>query len=178
MDIDTEYFSHFCSMADMDVDDHEQFAEIIAEAKLRLQIRVHLVTLILKEEKRRKEANKPFIITNLSHWRSARFIRVTQILGEALQDPKNKKIFIEKFKQFGNKLTYYDFQDLANSLGAQCVADWMFEDFLSDLDNMGLALIELNDVGAWLKQYGYDIGIATVDIDDSDVLEKRLAIGP
>lgn len=85
-------------MADMDVDDHEQFAEIIAEAKLRLQIRVHLVTLILLEEKRRKEVNRPFIITNLSHWRSARFIRVTQILGEALKDPKNKKIFIEKFK--------------------------------------------------------------------------------
>ena len=41
----------------------------------------------------------------------------------------------------------------------------MFEDFLSDLDSMGLAFVELSDIASWLKQYGYDLGIKVNDID-------------
>lgn len=54
----------------------------------------------------------------------------------------------------------------------------MFEDFLSDLDGMGLAFIELSDVAHWLSKYGYDLGVPIKDVDMSDMLRKKLAVGP
>jgi len=41
----------------------------------------------------------------------------------------------------------------------------MFEDFLSSLDNMGLAFIELGDVATILKQVGCDLGVQCNQVD-------------
>lgn len=54
LEIDNEYFKELINLSEIDHDE-ETFKEIIAEGILRLQIRLHLATLILKEEKRRKE---------------------------------------------------------------------------------------------------------------------------
>jgi hypothetical protein len=59
-------------------------------------------------------------------------------------------------------------------MGVDFVAEWMFEDFLSELDSMGLAYIELNDIAGWLKKYDYDIGVTLKKEDQSDILSKKL----
>jgi len=53
----------------------------------------------------------------------------------------------------------------------------MFEDFLSCLDHMGLAFIELCDVAAMIKKDGCDLKIKAKE-DASVKLSKKLAIGP
>ena len=85
---------------------------------------------------------------------------------------------MDAFKKYQNKLTYFDFNQVAISIGVDFVAGWMFEDFLSDLDSMGLAFIELNDIASWLQSYGFDLGIQVSSIDESTNLQKKLAIGP
>lgn len=54
----------------------------------------------------------------------------------------------------------------------------MFEDFLSSLDSMGLAFIELGDVATILKQVGCDLGVKCNQVDESAKLKKKLAVGP
>ena len=54
----------------------------------------------------------------------------------------------------------------------------MFEDFLSALDNLGLAFIELNDMIEWLNKFGFDIGVKPSGKDVSDVINKKMQIGP
>ena len=39
------------------------------------------------------------------------------------------------------------------------IAEWMMEDFLSQLDVKDEAQIDLNEIGIWLKRYGCDLGI-------------------
>lgn len=53
----------------------------------------------------------------------------------------------------------------------------MFEDFLSCLDHMGLAFIELCDVATMIKKDGCDLKIKAKE-DASVKLTKKLAIGP
>ena len=57
-------------------------------------------------------------------------------------------------------------------------APWIFEDFISQLDTMGLAFIELNDIASWLKAFGFDLGIKISQMDVADALEKKLKVGP
>jgi hypothetical protein len=54
----------------------------------------------------------------------------------------------------------------------------MFEDFISALDNLGMAFVELNDVAVWLTKFDFDLGVPISDIDQGDLLTKKLAIGP
>lgn len=45
------------------------------------------------------------------------------------------------------------------TLGIDNVSEWMLEDFISDLDNLGMAFIELNDLAKWLLKYDMDLGV-------------------
>ena len=83
-------------------------------------------------------------------------------------------MFLDTFKLYNNQLTYYEFTKITRNMGVDFVAEWMFEDFLSELDSMGLAYIELNDIASWLKKYDYDIGVAIKAEDQSDILSKKL----
>ena len=87
-------------------------------------------------------------------------------------------MFLNRFTKYNQKLTYYEFSKVTQAMGVDFVANWMFEDFLSDLDSMGLAFIELNDIASWLRKYGFDIGVQINEVDQSDKLKKKLAIGP
>ena len=87
-------------------------------------------------------------------------------------------MFLNRFSKYNQKLTYYEFSKVTQAMGVDFVANWMFEDFLSDLDSMGLAFIELNDIASWLRKYGFDIGVQIIEVDQSDKLKKKLAIGP
>ena len=100
LEIDREYFKYMMDLASEDDIDANDWNEFVAEANMRLQIRVHLATLVLKEEKRRKETNQDFDICDEATWRQARFIRVTQAIGEALKDPAKKKLFLNTFAKY------------------------------------------------------------------------------
>ena len=50
------------------MDDEDELNEVVAEAIDRLEIRVHLATLILKEERAHQEEGKPFDITVDETW--------------------------------------------------------------------------------------------------------------
>ena len=54
----------------------------------------------------------------------------------------------------------------------------MFEDFVSALDDLGQAFIELNEIAKWLKAFHYDIGIQIEQTDRSDDLMKKLKVSP
>lgn len=45
------------------------------------------------------------------------------------------------------------------TLGIDNVSEWMLEDFISDLDNLGMAFVELNDLAKWLLKYDMDLGV-------------------
>jgi hypothetical protein len=69
LEIDREYFKHLLDLGSAEDVEPEDWEEFVAEANMRLQIRVHLATLVLKEEKRRKETNAAFDITDIGTWR-------------------------------------------------------------------------------------------------------------
>lgn len=77
--------------------DEDELNYVIAEAIKRIEIRVHLATLIMTEEKRRLEAGEPFDITDDETWVDCRFSRITLLLAEKLKDRKLKKVFLDKF---------------------------------------------------------------------------------
>jgi len=54
----------------------------------------------------------------------------------------------------------------------------MFEDFISALDNFGMAFVELNDIAIWLKKFDFDLGVPISEDGQGDILDKALAIGP
>lgn len=54
----------------------------------------------------------------------------------------------------------------------------MFEDFQSQLDRMGLACVEITEIAEWLLKYGCDLGIKINKVDQTDVINKKLQIGP
>lgn len=64
------------------------------------------------------------------------------------------------------------------TLGIDNVSEWMLEDFISDLDNLGMAFIELNDLAKWLLKYGMDLGVQILEVDAEDILERKLKISP
>ena len=71
-----------------------------------------------------------------------------------------KRDFIAVFKNsYKNQATYFQFyQAFKNILGIDNVAEWMMEDFLSELDIKDAASVDLNEVCIWLKRYGLDLG--------------------
>lgn len=71
---------------------------VVAEAVIRLQIRVHLASLILVEEKRLMTTKKTHLdICDDNVWTMCRFSRIVQLMGDKLKDAKLKKIFLDKF---------------------------------------------------------------------------------
>lgn len=54
----------------------------------------------------------------------------------------------------------------------------MFEDFVSALDELGMAFVELNEVAKWLKRFDIDLGVKIVEVDKSDILNKKMKISP
>lgn len=166
------------SIAEMEDDD---LMLVVAEAVERMENRVHLASLIMVEEKRVKEVKKTHLdITNDEIWRQCRFSRIVQMLGNKLKDQKLKKIFLDTFnKAYMKQLTYFEFHRLfLNTLGINNVAEWMFEDFVSALDDLGMAFVELNEIVKWLKLFDFDIGVAISQIDKSDEMMKKLKIDP
>ena len=69
LEIDREYFKHMMNLASEDDIEADDWNEFVAEAKMRLEIRTHLATLVLKEEKRRKDSNQAFDICDEATWR-------------------------------------------------------------------------------------------------------------
>jgi len=55
-------------------------------------------------------------------------------------------------------LSYFDFQGISDNLGVK-EDDWMWEDFLSHLDDNNLACINLNDFVEWIKLYDIPVNI-------------------
>lgn len=82
-------------------------------------------------------------------------------MGEKLKDANLKKVFLDTFAAGqDNSITYYEFYNMFKfKLGINNVAEWMFEDFLSQLDIKDAARVELNEIAIWLKKYGTDLGI-------------------
>jgi len=58
------------------MDDEEELEKMVGECLYRLEIRVHLATLVLKEEKEHKAAGTKFDITNDETWQHCRFSRI------------------------------------------------------------------------------------------------------
>ena len=84
------------------------------------------------------------------------------MMGESLKNVTVKKAFLEVFAEKGyeNHITYFQFyQTFKNVLGITNVAEWMLEDFMSQLDIKDKAEIELNEIAIWLKKYDVDIGV-------------------
>lgn len=80
---------------------------------------------------------------------------------EKLKLPGKKQAFLKAFRDgYNNQLTYYQFNVLfRKTLGIDNVSEWMLEDFISDLDNLGMAFVELNDLAKWLLKYDMDLGV-------------------
>jgi len=59
------------------------------------------------------------------------------------------------------------------------VAPWMFDDFIDELDALGLAFVELSDVARWLQDFGFKLpGVEIPEKDESDMLRARLDVEP
>ena len=109
--VDSDYLQKFYTIGA--IEDDAEMRLHIAEAVQRLERRVHLATLIIKEEERRKTKNLPFDITDDLTWQQTRFARMTQLIGEKVVDPKNKNLFLTTFNSgYKSQLTYYEFKKL------------------------------------------------------------------
>lgn len=74
LETDNEFSKRFLHMSEFD---EEDFNLLVAESVKRLEIRVHLASLILMEKKRVAETGQPLSITDMEHWRNCRFSRIT-----------------------------------------------------------------------------------------------------
>ena len=105
LEVDYEFLKRFMTLGIMEEDD---LFELIAECKYRLEIRVHLTSLIMCEEKRVKELNRDFNICDDDTWRSCRFSRICQLMGEKLKDADRKKAFLDVFEAgYESRITYF-----------------------------------------------------------------------
>lgn len=80
-EIDNDFMKIVYQLADSDED---ELNEVIAQAIIRLEIRTHLATLIMTDEKRKLEQGQPFDITDDATWIDCRFSRITLLLAEKL----------------------------------------------------------------------------------------------
>ena len=78
---DKEYSQRLFELAEDEFDDGEM-NEMVAEAVVRLEIRVHLASLIMKEEERLNP--KHLDVVNEDVWATCRFSRIIQLIGEKL----------------------------------------------------------------------------------------------
>ena len=74
LETDNEFSKRFFHMSEFE---EEDFNMLVAESVKRLEIRVHLASLILMEKKRVEETGQPLSITDMEHWRNCRFSRIT-----------------------------------------------------------------------------------------------------
>ena len=83
---------------------------LIAECIRRLEIRVHLASLIMMEEKRVKELGRDFNICDDETWRNCRFSRICQLMGEKLKDNNTMTAYKKVFENgYDNCITYFQF---------------------------------------------------------------------
>ena len=133
LEVDNEFWKRLMEIGEFE-EDH--MYEFIAEAKHRLEIRVHLASLILKEQKRVTELGRDFNICDDDIWKSCRFSRICMLMGEKCKDQNTKKAYLDVYAAgYENHITYSEFyQAFKNVLGINNVAEWMLEDFMSQLD--------------------------------------------
>ena len=81
LETDNEFGKRFLHMSEFE---EEDFNLLVAESVRRLEIRVHLASLILMEKKRVEANGEPLNITEEEHWRNCRFSRITQLMVEKL----------------------------------------------------------------------------------------------
>ena len=158
LEIDNDFSKKLVQIGEYEDD---EMYELIAECINRLEIRVHLTSLIMVEEKRVTDLGQEFNICDDDIWKNCRFSRICQQMGEQLKIPAKKKAFLDVFAAgYDNHITYFEFYNCFKGvLGINNVAEWMIEDFLSQLDIRDEAAIELNEIAIWLKKYDTDLGI-------------------
>ena len=98
LEVDNEFGKRFMEMSSLEEDDMLVF---IAESVKRLEVRVHLATLVIRESKKHKAEGKEFNITDDNVWDDTRYSRIRTLIAEKLVDKKQKKMFVDLFKNKG-----------------------------------------------------------------------------
>ena len=109
LEVDREFSRELFEIGEFDLPSEEdKMFELIASCVRRLEIRVHLTSLIMKEEKRYQEQGKNFDICDDETWRNCRFSRICQLMKDKLVDANKKRAFLEVFERgFNNHVTYF-----------------------------------------------------------------------
>ena len=109
LEVDREFSRQLFEIGEFDLPSEEdKMFSLIALCVRRLEIRVHLTSLIMKEEKRILELNRNFDICDDETWRNCRFSRICQLMKEKLSDANKKRAFLDVFSRgHNNHVTYF-----------------------------------------------------------------------
>lgn len=140
LDYDPEFGIAFINMP---LPGDKNFPEFLQECKDRMTIRIWLATLIYEEQHRFEKAGKDLNIIDEVVWTNVRFGDLAAKFIHAIAFKNGLDVIEKCFKDSpGNDedLSYFDFNLMVtDTLGISDIRDWMWDDFLSYLDDMALA---------------------------------------